>query len=292
MGSKLGAAVSFATVGLAAAVAAGYAAYNWPGIGTLQPWQLTLMLTGAPGILLAFLIFTFREPPRRERAPAAAEPSGFASYLWRNIAVLGLIIAGMMLMSMAVLGLGAWTPTYIERQFGLKPQQYGPIIALIQFVAAGVLVFKGMFVDWLYARGVVDAHMRFLSWLTAGAVPLVLIAFLSNSLTLFWICDAIVEIMAGQFVTYIAATTQLIVPTQFRGRIMALYQAAFTIGGMGTGPLVVAFVTERVFADPQRLGQSLAIVAPTAFFLSFLAFRAVLPKARRALSEEGNVHAG
>lgn len=290
MGSKLGAGVSFTVVTLAAGIAAFSAQAHWPVVGQLQPWQLTLMLSSLPGFLIAFLIFTFREPTRRQRAVPAAnatpDATGFVAYLRGNIAVLGLIMAGMMLISLGVLATGSWAPTFVERHYGLKPQQYGPIMAMLQFVAAGTLVFKGMFVDWLHARGIADAHMRFLSWLALAAVPLVLIAFLTNSLTLFWICYALVEIMAGQFVTYIAATTQLIVPTRFRGRTMAIYQAGFTIGGMGTGPLVVAFVTERVFGDPMRLGQSVAIVGGAAFALAFIVIRIALPSIRRALEGE------
>lgn len=283
MGSKLGAGVSFSAVALAAGIAAYFGTRSWPLVGHLEPWQLTLILTGAPGLLLAFLIFTFREPPRRDVAPGAPEVAGFSDYLRQNFAIIGLMMLGLMMISVAVLSLGAWAPTFIERQFGLKPQQYGPIISIIQLVGAGTLVFKGMFVDWLHSRGMTDAHLRFLSWLLAGAVPLTLIAFLSNSLMLFWICDGIIEIMAGQFITYIAATTQLIVPAQFRGRIMAVYQAGFTIVGMGAGPLIVAFLTQEVFADPHRIGQSLAIVASIGFLTSFLAIRAVLPNVRHAL---------
>lgn len=204
-------------------------------------------------------------------------------YLRQNFRVLGLIMIGMMMCSVALLSTGAWAPTLIERRFGMMPQEYGPILAMIHLVAASTLVFKGMLVDWLHGKGIEDVHLRFLSWLLAIAAPLSLIAFLAPSPAWFWVPYAIVEIIAGQFVIYIAATAQLIVPVEFRGRVMALFQGAFTIVGMGLGPLIVALLTEKVFADPQRLGHSLAIVVPTAFLAGFVAIRAVLPAVRRAL---------
>jgi MFS family permease len=281
-GSKLGAAASFAVVGAAAALAAYLASAHWPVVGRLEPWQLTLMLTGIPGLFLAFLVFTFREPQRRQFTQSN-DDEGFVLYLRSHFALLGLIMLGMMMCSIALLSMGAWVPTLLERSFGMRPQQYGPILSIIHLFAAATLIFKGMLVDWLHSRGIEDAHLRFLSWILIAAAPLSLIAFLVRSPLLFWVPFTIVEIIAGQFVTYIAATAQLIVPVQFRGRIMALFQAAFSIVGMGLGPLIVALVTERIFADPQRLGHSLAIVVPAAFLCGFLAIRAALPAVRLAL---------
>lgn len=285
-GSKLGAAASFAVVGLATALAAYLATTHWPVVGQLKTWQLTLILTGMPGLLLALLVFSFREPMRRQIARKVINHAGFVPYLRHNARMLTLIMLGMMMCSIALLSMGAWVPTFLERSFGLKPLQYGPILSLIHLVAAVTLVFKGMLVDWLHGRGVLDAHMRFLSWLLALAVPLSLVAFLVGSALAFWIPFAIVEIIAGQFLIYIAATAQLIVPVEFKGRVMALFQAAFSIVGMGTGPLIVALVTERVFADPARLGHSLAIVVPTTFLLGCVAIRMALPAIRLAIRGE------
>ncbi len=48
-----------------------------PLIGTLRPWQLTFFIVGLPGLLVAALLGTVREPVRRGFATcASAEPAG------------------------------------------------------------------------------------------------------------------------------------------------------------------------------------------------------------------------
>jgi hypothetical protein len=37
-----------------------------PGLGRLEPWQGTFMIMALPGLVLALLLFTMREPPRLE----------------------------------------------------------------------------------------------------------------------------------------------------------------------------------------------------------------------------------
>jgi len=286
MGSKLGAAASFSVVAGAAALAMYLAGTDLPLLGELKAWQLTLILTGGPGILLAFLVFSFREPARRAHHRDTTEPPQLLPYLRKDWRIMAPMLVGMMLLSMAILAAGSWVPTYLQRQYGLLPQQYGPILTAINLVAAATLVFKGMIVDWLRSRGMTDAHLRFLSWILIICTPLSLIAFLTSSLTLFWICYAIIDILAGQFVLYIGATVQLVAPSFVRGRIMALVQACFTLVGMGLGPLVTAIITERVFGDPMRLGDSLAIVVPGAFALAVIAIRLALPQVRRAMGQE------
>lgn len=286
MGSKLGAAASFTVVAGAAVLAAWLAGTHLPLFGELNAWQLTLIITGAPGILLAFLVFSFREPARRTHHRDTTESSDLLPYLRKDWRIMVPMLTGMMLLSMAILAAGSWVPTYLQRQWGLLPQQYGPVLTAINLIAAGTLVFKGMIVDWLHARGVVDAHLRFLGWILVICTPLSLLAFLTSSLTLFWISYAVIDILAGQFVLYIGATVQLVAPSFVRGRIMAMVQACFTLVGMGLGPLVTAIITERVFADPMRLGDSLAIVVPCAFALAVVAIWLALPQVRRAAEQE------
>ena len=38
-----------------------------PLVGDFEQWRLVLILTGLPGLLIAFLVWTFREPSRRGR---------------------------------------------------------------------------------------------------------------------------------------------------------------------------------------------------------------------------------
>ena len=291
-GSKLGAALSFSVVALAAAIAATMHGYEWPLVGQLQSWQIVFLLTGAPGIVIGLLLFTFREPERRPRAvDKPGEVAAFLPYLRANKRLIGLMLLAICMCSIAVLAMGAWVPALLERKYDLTPQQYGPILSLIGMVGAFTLVFKGLIVDWLHGRGLADAHLRFLSWLIAAAAPLSLFAFFSPGVLPFWIAYAVVDLIVGQFTFYFATTVQLVTPAELRGRTMALFQGAFSLVGMGLGPMLVAFVTDYVFADPLKIDLSLAIIAPGAFVICLLSLRAVLGDVRRAVAAPQSVEA-
>ena len=286
-GAKLGGAASFTVVALATALAAQIAFFHLPVVGRLEPWQLTLIITGAPGLILALLVFTFREPPRRTHVVRHEPVAGFVPYLQQEAKVFAPMLIAMMAVSIGVLSLGAWVPALLERTYGLKPAQYGPVLSVIHLVGAGLLLAKGMVVDWLRARGIVDAHLRFFSWILIVSIPLTLTAFLAGGpIWLFWLTYGGIEVLAGQFLIYFAATVQLFSPVALRGRIMALFQATFTMIGMGVGPLLVAVMTEKVFADPQMLGTSLGVVVGGSFTIAMIAARLALPQIRRVLSQE------
>ena len=74
MGGVMGAGIVFLLGGsLVSAVLRGAVA-NWPLMHQFAPWQQAFIITGVPGILTAFLIFAFPEPPNH-RATASPEPA-------------------------------------------------------------------------------------------------------------------------------------------------------------------------------------------------------------------------
>ena len=59
-----------------------------PGIGDLQPWQLTLVMMGLPGVLIALLVFTISEPPRTAQKRAGLGGERLLPYMlsdWRPL---------------------------------------------------------------------------------------------------------------------------------------------------------------------------------------------------------------
>jgi MFS transporter, Spinster family, sphingosine-1-phosphate transporter len=81
-----------------------------------------------------------------------------------------------------------------------------------------------------------------------------------------------------------ASHLQLATPVRFRGRLMALFIMIFSIIGMSAGPLVVALLTEHVFHDPAKVGQSIATTVVVAGTFAFLMFLACLKPAREAIA--------
>jgi hypothetical protein len=103
-----------------------------PALAGYQPWNLVLLMVGAPGLLLAFLVFTFAEPARPARPDnAAAAVSGLKSFLGEHRILLARLLGGLALMAICGSSLTAWIPTYLSRQFRLSPVTYGAALGLI-----------------------------------------------------------------------------------------------------------------------------------------------------------------
>jgi hypothetical protein len=174
-------------------------------------------------------------------------------------------------------------PSFIERRFGMEPIEYGSALSLISIVAAAALVVKGAVVDYLYKRGMRDAHVRFYSWLLISMVPIVLIIFLIRDAWLFLILYGIVQLVAVPFVVYQAATISLIAPSELRGRLAAIFLFSYTMTGLGAGPMLIAGLTDFVFRDEAQIGLSLMVTVSGCFLAAFLLLRSSLRPLGEAL---------
>lgn len=288
-GSQVGTAIAFAVSGAILAWATTSNIHALPLVGHLEPWQLTLVLTGAPLLILSLLAFTLSEP-RRSIAPVAArlaaENQSILAFMRQEWRLYLPMVIGFALVVTAVGSLFSWAPTYVARQFGLKPAVYGPALGFITFLSAATMLLKGLIVDWMTTRGIADAPLRFFSWLVAAALPAVALAFWLRNPTAFLILYGLVQALIGQFAVYATATLHHVTPHRFRGQMIGIFMALFGALGFGAGPVIVALITDRIFHDEQMLGTSLQIVGVVslAIALIFLKYsrRAVLVLAARA----------
>lgn len=285
MGPKLGTAVSFAVGGAVIGYASQLGNVELPIIGVLSPWRLALLMIGLPGVFFAMLIFTFREPARRGRKMTTDAASGLGSYLKANWKLYGSLLLGFSFAGLAAGGLIAWAPTYMTRQFGWTAQHYGPLMGAVSLIAAGSIMLKGLVIDWLYARGVQDAHVRFYTWLLAVAVPLTVLAFMVQNPYAFILLYGGVNVVAVSFMLYVSATLQILAPTYFRGRITAIFLFMITVVAGGASPTIIASLTDFVFQDKQALGMSLGLVSVTGLLLSLLMLRYALIPLKAPLAE-------
>jgi Arabinose efflux permease len=264
-GPKGGTSVAFIVGGLLIAAASAAGTQTLPGFGALEPWRFVMLAVGAPGIVLALLAFSFREPPRRSRTTsdfgAAAAEEGILVFLRRRWQLFVPFFAGFCLVSIASVGMQTWVPSYMARQFGWTPAQYGPALGVINGLGAFTLVLKGLVVDWLYARGVRDAPLRFYFWLLVIFTPLAGLAYMISDPILFLVAYGLVAVVAVPYVLYAAATIQMVSPVAFRGRMSAVLLFVATIASTGFGPTAIAFLTDYVFRDPGKLGVAIAAVS-------------------------------
>lgn len=286
LGPRLGAAAAYSVGALIIAYATSVGVIDLPFLGETKPWQLTFLMVGAPGLLMALLLFTFREPARgAQTAPVEGEETTLIAFVKANKALVGLMLIGFCAVSMAS-GADNWIPSFITRQYGWTPIQYGPAMSVISLVAAGSILVKGTVVDWLYAKGMKDAHIRFYTWVLAPAVLLSIGAFFLPNALAFLITFGVVQTITMGYLVYMAAVIQIITPTPLRGRMTALFLMATTLG-VAAGPMAVAWFTDFVIRDPQKIGISLAIVMSAAPAIALVVFRLSLRLLKPFLAREG-----
>jgi MFS family permease len=276
MGGVMGAGIVFLFGGpiVAAAMKAGPAV--WPVFGLLQPWQQVFIMTGAPGLLLALLVFVFREPPRRKSA--SASPGAGYGEAWAFMkAYKPLYLAtfvGFGLAYAATIGFQLWTPVYLARVHGWQAGRIGPVIGIAQIAAAACIPLHGWIVDRLYRSGGLDAHLFWCLLTVLCAAPFGIAAFLVSSpwatVGCYWAFMALILSTSSMG----PATVQVVTPQYLRGRVSALYVLASGLIAMAGGPAFIGLVTDKVLGDEMKVGLSLVIsifcvLLPAALLFAF-----------------------
>jgi MFS family permease len=279
MGIYIGSGLAFIIGGTVAGFAATQEMWNLPLIGATRPWQVVFFIVGAPGVLLALLMYTVREPARREtRLIKSAEGKtvvaevpfrevvGYLRQNWRTFLCHNV---GFALLSFSSYGTSAWVPTFFVRNHGwtesFAGQVYGWVVAI--FSTLGI-VAGGRFSDWLADRGYRDATMRTgllvsLAWLPFGMIypvvsdPYVAVALLIPS-----------AFLASAPFGIAPAAIQQMMPNVMRGQASAIYLFVVNLIGLGMGPTAVALITDYVFRNDQMVNYSLLIVATAAHIVS------------------------
>lgn len=270
LGASFGAGLAFVLGGYAIEAIAALGTIALPGIGELRPWQLTFVVVGLPGLLVAGLIALLKEPPRRGRS-AQGRPlpvAEVARYVRSHAAAISLNLLGMGLAGLGSYGIMGWAPAFMMRVHGWSASRTGLVLGSAILIAgtAGVL-FGGWLGDRLVAAGRVAGRV------TVGALALVIaavgaVAFpLVESPTLL-VAFFYVAILGGYMIIgSMAAALQQIVPNRMRGQVSAVFLFVTSMLGYGGGPLSVAMLTDYAFRDPLALPWSLAIAAGAAYAL-------------------------
>ena len=249
-----------------------------PLVGTLRPWQLAFIIVGLPGLLVAALVATIREPTRRGFMPGAGQSRGAVpvwdviNFLHDNRHTYGPLFLGTGLKALLAFGTSVWVPEFMIRKFGWTIGEIGLAVGLILFVVAPLgLVCGGALAERFAKRGHADANLRVVLIASLGLIPTSILFPLMPSATL-----ALAVMALNTFIGSLGpgpqnAALQVITPNQMRGQVTALFLAVFNLIGFGLGPTFVALLTDQLFgADrflPYSLALTAAILGPVAAFV-------------------------
>jgi MFS family permease len=254
-----------------------------PLLGTLRGWQLSFLIASIPGLVVAALMFTLREPLRRgDVGPGgSAIPLGeVLRFLKSNAAAFGPIYLGLGITTITNLGAASWQPTFYIREFGWSPARIGLISGILYLTVwpLGTVVGTWM-VERFQQQGRDDANMRVVIWSTACAVPFLAAAPLMPTGALS-IAVLAIGLFAGAWLLGPQnAALQVITPNRMRGQVTALFLFVFNVIGFGLGPSFVALTSTHVFAGGEHaLGRALAltqaVMGPIAVLIFAVGLRA------------------
>jgi MFS family permease len=240
-----------------------------PVIGTLHSWQLTFCVVGIPGLLVAALMWTVREPQRRGvlLTPATGRTAVAArsvpirevlAFMRENAGTYVPMYLGMGLQTVLLFGGASWGPAFYMRTYGWTPAKYGLVQGLLALTIMPLGAFMGSLLAERYAKkGFDDANMRVVLLATLVALPGSILFPLMPNATLAVVVSTFALFCHSWNAAPLNAALQITTPNQMRGQMTALFLFVFNIIGFGLGPTFVAMFTDYVFHAESALRYSL-----------------------------------
>lgn len=268
IGAFIGSGLAFLIGGYVIGLLKDVSFVTLPVIGEIKTWQLTFMIVGLPGVLLALLmILTVREPERKGLkmdANGVAVKASFKNsmgFIKTHRKTFFCHFIGFSFYTMMLYSLLGWAPAYYMRHFGLDASQTGYILGSIILVAntSGAL-FCGWLIDFFSKRGYSDAAIR------AGAIgcaALIIPSILFTQVDNMQLSFALIFV-AMFFSTFpipaSAAATQMLTPNQLRSQVSAKFLLISNLIALGVGTTAVALITDKYYENTLMVGNSISIV--------------------------------
>ncbi|MEL7188184.1 MAG: MFS transporter [Pseudomonadota bacterium] len=251
--------------------------------GTFEPWQLTFMCVAMLSVPLFFLLLLMREPTRKDSGQALSHDEAtpafeVVQFIKRNAGVFLPLFIGFSCFAGAQYGLGAWAPSYFIRVHGWTQLDVGNMFGPVVMVAGPLGVISGGFAaERLLARGVEDATVRLPLIAILIALPFAIAFPLVSSPILALVLLGVVIVLGTIPFGAGVSTFPLVTPNRMRAQVMAVYLLIANLLSYSAGPLLIGWLTDRVFGDPKAINLSLALAPPLAMavgaFFIILAIR-------------------
>lgn len=227
----------------------------------LEPWQLTFVFVGAPGIVLAAIFaLTAANPPRTASKDAGKDDmswEGFYSYLrarWKFFVPLIMCAGVYTLYGLAVV---TWIPTVMVREQGMSLSDAGYILGWVGIPSA----LAGTFLWPIVAQ-------RIDRWKAKHGVPIVLLlaSIMAGPLyagaiylggTAMYVTLAIGVFFGAAFAVLPPIGIQLFGPQRMRARMAALNLLIIGLLGYGLSPLAAVELGALLGSGEEELSSGL-----------------------------------
>ncbi|MGH8148772.1 MAG: MFS transporter, partial [Steroidobacteraceae bacterium] len=245
--------------------------FHLPLLGTVHPWQATFFAVGLPGLIVAFLLTTVIEPPRRGRMMVSSAAGHakkaiplrevgrfFAAHKTTYVPM----FLGLACSNIVAFGVQNWAPTFFVRSYGWTIPHYAFVTGVLMLILFPIGLIPGsMVAEWLARKGYEDANLRLTLFTLIATIPFDILFALMPTPQLSLACLGLSFLTASFSIGAQNAALQIITPNEMRAQITALFLFIFNTFGSGLAPLIVGAVTDHVIGSEAKLGESIALTA-------------------------------
>jgi MFS family permease len=232
-----------------------------PILGEIFHWQMLFVYIGLPGVVIALLLFTIKEPARGHNLESTkiAFGSSLKEIFSRSKMYLPITL-GASFTAFASYGATAWIPTFFNRTFDWQMKEvslkYGIVSAI--FATLGVLA-GGWLADRYTKRGIVAAKAK-VGFIASVPILASGFIFLLNDPNLIIILLAIPCFFISFPYGASVAAVQEMMPSHVRALASSFFLFFVNMIGLAGGPYIVALFTDTIFADEMLVKYSLSLL--------------------------------
>ncbi len=241
-------------------------------------WRAAFITMGVAGVLLApVMLYYVRDLPREDREQTNLRALFRTFPIVASKPTFWLMSLAAASSSLAGYGLALWTPTVLERSFGLGLIERGQFLAAIFLIGGTAGVFAG---GWLADRlGQGDrtwyAKIPAIAWLVTA--PLFVAGLLAPQAWMAWLLLLIPNALNILWIGPVATAVQHLVARPLRATASASFLMINNLIGLGVGPTLIGGLSELFNARLGAEALRYAAVSVVGFYVlaSFLMFFAI-----------------
>jgi MFS family permease len=291
-GVFLGSGLAYFIGGWIVGLVSAQESWTIPIVGEIRPWQTVFLMVGLPGLAIALLMLTVREPERQHRK-AVVPFAQILAYVRANGRTFGCLAFGYSMSATVNYGIAFWLATFLVQGHGWPASRAGMVQGVLTMTLGTVGVLAGGRVtDFFVARGHSDGALRVG---IIGALGMLVFASLyplaESSNAVIGLLAAVNVFAAFPWGAASAAAAQA-VPEPMRAQGIALFFLVQNLVAFAVGPWAVAAITDYVFGNDSALRYALLIVNIVGMTSAIALLGAGLAAYRRTLETRDRWQAG
>ena len=230
----------------------GFGGGGW--IASQFGWRAAFFILGAPGVLVALLVWrTVPEPERGAAEPGAVDtrtlPWASVFHFLRTNPTFSFLLLGQAVHAFSAMGLLMWMAPLLMRLHDMDTAQAGLWIGPIAGISGALGVIAGGLLSDRLGKRDARWYLRLPALAALIGLPFTIAFITSDSTWIVLLCLVPHAFLNGSYSGPVAAVVQSIVQVRMRATAAALNVIATSLIGIGLGPQVVGALSDAFSAS-------------------------------------------